>query len=134
MKYLVTLVLWSLVLVPSIVQAPESKQLLNQQPLNQQPDPIYKLIDKLANCESNNNPLVVNWEDNGSPSYGLLQFKERTFIHYTKRYNLMPKAEDNEILNNLFDGNYQRELAYRMLKEKAKNSVHWYNCSKQNHS
>jgi hypothetical protein len=73
------------------------------------------LIDKIAFCESSNNPEAVNWNDNGSPSWGLLQFKETTFQHFcVNKYNLP---------NDIMDGDIQRECADRMIR--AGLAYHW---------
>ena len=45
----------------------------------QRPDALDKWIDKLAFCESSNNPEAINRFDGGSPSYGYLQWKEDSF-------------------------------------------------------
>ncbi len=67
------------------------------------------IIDKLAGCESSNNPEAVNWNDNGSPSFGLLQFKSGTFQYYcVDKYNLP---------NDIMDGNIQRECCDKMISE-----------------
>ena len=85
-------------------------------------------IDKLVICESSGKETAVNWNDKGSPSYGLLQYKVGTFVFYAKRYNLFPYAETNEYFNFIYDGDIQRMLAKKMLQEDFDNWRHWTNC------
>jgi hypothetical protein len=67
------------------------------------------IIDKLARCESTNNPEAINWNDNGSPSYGLLQFKSGTFQEYcVSKYGLP---------DDIMDGEIQRECADYMIRD-----------------
>ena len=84
-------------------------------------------LEDLAMCESSNNPLAVNWHDHGSPSYGLLQFKEATFKSKVRQYNLLPEAEDSEIMNWIYDGQFQLKLARLILEEKNGWRA-WTNC------
>ena len=62
------------------------------------------LIEKLADCESTNNPEAINWNDNGSPSYGLLQFKAKTFQYYcVDKYGMIDDIMDPEIQKECCD-------------------------------
>ena len=87
-------------------------------------------IEKLIACESGGNESAVNNEDaliTGSPSVGVLQFQESTFVHYAKLYNLFPNAEENE-LENLWPGkDAQIKVATAMLEDGLYG--HWRNCS-----
>ena len=50
-------------------------------------------LQKLIHCESRGVPTAINPVDlDGTPSYGLLQFKPSTFTGYRKQYQL-PEAE-----------------------------------------
>ena len=88
------------------------------------------LIDKLAFCESGNNPNIINWEDNGSPSYGLFQYKKSTWIMGMKKYKLAPYAEDEELMNFIYDRDIQTELTKLILSE-PNGHKHWINCFKK---
>lgn len=73
------------------------------------------LIECLALKESSNNPDIINWNDCGSPSYGLLQFKEKTYQFFcVEKYGL-----PDDIMNP----DYQRECAEKMILEGKVN--HW---------
>lgn len=74
------------------------------------------LIDCLASKESSNNPDVINWNDCGSPSYGLLQFKKMTYIHFC--VNQYGFSEDD-----LMNPEVQRDCADIMIKNG--NLHHW---------
>jgi len=84
-------------------------------------------LDQLAWCESRNNPQAVNWNDGGSPSYGLFQFKEGTWKGYIRGYKLFRHAEDHELMNLIMDGPTQRIVARRMLQDGL--YYHWKVCS-----
>lgn len=72
-------------------------------------------IDRLADCESSGNPEAINWNDNGSPSFGLLQYKQRTFESIcVKRYSYR---------NDLMNEDIQRLCAGEMIKNGLQN--HW---------
>lgn len=50
-------------------------------------------LGKLEFCESKGNPKALNKKDrDGTPSYGLLQFKPSTFRYYAKRYKISGTA------------------------------------------
>lgn len=87
---------------------------------------LTKWLDRLATCESNGKSNAVHLHDgkDGTRSVGLLQFKDSTFINYSKRYKLGYKPED------IWDGHKQKEVALHMLKENKNNQLQWYICSK----
>src|SRR3990167_10694116 len=80
-------------------------------------------IDNLEFCESSSRPDVIREDDGGSRSVGILQFKDKTFMHFSKYYKLNYTSED------IYDPVKQRNLARLMLKDGRQN--HWYNCSKK---
>lgn len=82
------------------------------------PSDEIAVLEYLAMCESSNRPEVINPNDSGSPSYGLLQFKTDTWTWATKRYGY----EDFKIMN----GEHQKIVARAMLKEGR--WKHWRNC------
>lgn len=80
-------------------------------------------LDKLAQCESGGNSKALNANDGGSRSVGLLQFKDSTFIAYSRKYNLGYSSKD------IWDGEKQKHVALHMLLDNIKNQNQWYNCS-----
>lgn len=91
-------------------------------------DKLGALIEQLAICESGGLATALNPQDGGSRSVGVLQFKDQTFLHYAQRYTLFPNAEKEEILNFLWDADYQKLLARKMLEENPNNWTHWRIC------
>ena len=61
-------------------------------------------LEKRENCSS-----TGTW-DSSSWSYGAMCFKFNTFRHYVRQYELLPDAEDNELMNWIGDADFQREL------------------------
>lgn len=125
------LIIWLLVLLATSLLLRVSREWVYEPEKVEQQDKLGMLIDQLAMCESGGLATAINPFDGGSHSRGILQFKDSTFIQYAKRYNLFPNAEDDEILNFIFDGDYQKKLARLMLDENINNWRHWVNCSKK---
>ena len=65
--------------------------------------PIPDELKQLAKCESGLNPQAVNWNDHGSPSYGLFQWKEDSFWRYNEKYKVLPNLERAEVRNVIMD-------------------------------
>lgn len=84
---------------------------------------IVQMIDKLAMCESGDRADALNPSDGGSRSVGRLQFKDSTFAHYSKRYGLT---------GDIWNGEDQTYLAYKMIEEDYNNLHHWEQCSTKN--
>ena len=125
-------------LVPRPVEAIELNELIELQPpkdaLQQwlektQDKEKYEILKELARCESNFLVTAVNWDDGGSPSYGLLQIKQKTFEFYNSRYGFYPNIEYDEIINVIYDPDSQIELAARVLDEPL-GWRNWLNCLK----
>lgn len=73
-------------------------------------------LEALIQCESNGRPEAVNPKDrDGTPSYGLLQFKPSTFAFFSKAYG---------IEGELMDPEAQKAIVIRMMDDK---SVLWEN-------
>lgn len=73
-------------------------------------------LGQLINCESAGNPGAINPLDrDGTPSYGLLQFKPSTFHGYRKQYGL----EEAELM----DPEAQKETVRHMMQDPG---VNWY--------
>ena len=91
---------------------------------------IEKTLDRLSRCESNNRDDIKILDSNKKYSYGRFMYQEETFKGFVKEYKLLPEAEDLEIMNFIYDGEFQRELTGMMLTKDRENWRHWYNCLK----
>ena len=87
-----------------------------------------EFVDKLAMCESGKRDDIRIVDSNGLYSYGRFQYQRATFISKVKQYGLMPNAEDEEIMNNIYDKNIQTKLTIQILKEKF-GYRNWLNCT-----
>ena len=125
------LIIWLLILLATSLLIRASREWVYEPEVKVEAkiDTLSPLIDKLAMCESGGDPEALNPEDGGSRSSGVLQFKDSTFLHYAKRYEMFPYAEDAEIINFLTDPDQQKKMATLMLKENPENWRHWVNCS-----
>lgn len=73
-----------------------------------------KWLAALVQCESGGNPKAINPKDrDGTPSYGLLQFKPSTFRAFAKAYG---------ITGVLMNADAQRAIVRKMMNDK---SVNW---------
>jgi len=84
-----------------------------------QKDSLDLWLDKLAFCESSNNPLAVNPKDkDGRPKYGLFQFDIETWKMYIKRYNLFNHQdwEDADYWNSIYSRDHQEIVIREMMK------------------
>ena len=88
---------------------------------------ITPIMEGLAKCESGNNPKAINWNDGGSPSFGLYQFKRGTWVGSVRELSLFPDAEDAELQNLILDRNAQ-ELVVSKLTEDPDKWWLWKNC------
>lgn len=91
-------------------------------------DDVDRLIDQLAYCESRNDEKAINPRDPVTASLGLLQFKTDTFWRYNEIYKILPDLERTEVNNIIFDGETQRKLAKKIIKDGGWRN--WYNCLK----
>lgn len=67
-------------------------------------------IDRLRQCESGGRPGAINEIDlDGTPSFGLFQFKPSTFIHFAARYG---------VEGELMDPVAQRSIVEQMVLER----------------
>ena len=91
-------------------------------------DNLTQWIDKLEKKECRNCPVGFSKIDNnGLRSYGCLQFQLPTFKqYYTKYYpEVVKNMEEEDWLNQIYDCDIQKELTYKMLKDKWGNWTHW---------
>jgi hypothetical protein len=109
---IVITVLAVLVLTPSTASYVVSDETIQKTDLQQKRE---DWLAKLEMCESSGNPKAVNPRDlDGTPSYGLLQFKPSTFEMYSKRYS---------IEGELMDPEAQRALVRAMMDDER---VRWH--------
>lgn len=80
-------------------------------------------IQRLIKCESGGNPRALNADDGGSRSVGILQFKDKTFMHFSKVYEL------SNIPQDIWRAENQIELVRKMLNDGLEN--HWANCTRK---
>ena len=99
----------------------------------QRPDALDKWIDKLAFCESSNNPEVINRFDGGSPSYGYIQWKEDSFWRYNNVFKVLPDLERGEVMNVIKCKDTQIELARRVIltEHSGRGWRNWWNCARR---
>lgn len=108
-----------LVLTPSTVSYEVSGETIQGPTLeavSRQTPEREEWLAKLEMCESSGRPEAVNPNDlDGTPSYGLLQFKPSTFELFQKKY---------EIEGELMDPDAQRAIVRKMMDDP---SVRWEN-------
>lgn len=74
-------------------------------------------LSKLEYCESTDNPRAINPRDrDGTPSYGLLQFKPSTFALYARAYGMASTTD-------FMDPAAQAAIVIRMMDDP---SVDWH--------
>jgi len=88
-----------------------------------QEDSLQLWIDKLAKAERCPAKGII--DSNHKMSYGCLCFQKETFIRQTRLY-LMPHATNEEILSKIGNCQFQKKLAYEMIKARPSNTKHWY--------
>lgn len=87
---------------------------------------LWQWIEKLEEYECKGCPPNFKLIDrNGKFSYSCLQFQERTFRHYIRKYNLIPYAEENEVLNFIYDCDLQKFLAYLIIEDNPNKYIYW---------
>jgi hypothetical protein len=82
-------------------------------------------IEALAVAESGNRGWIVHQESDGRNYYGCLQFSEKTFRHFAKKYRLVQANEPEVFMNFIYDCSLQKRLAARMIRENPENWKHW---------
>jgi len=100
----------------------------------QKGDALDSWINRLARNENcyvgiKDGELVGTW-DNGSYSYGALCYKRGTFIMFVRKFNLLPEATDDEIMNQIGDVRFQKQLTRLVMEDSWNNWSHWYNNTK----
>ncbi|MBI5220879.1 MAG: hypothetical protein HY978_03550 [Candidatus Liptonbacteria bacterium] len=91
-----------------------------------QPDALDVWLERLAELESHGKAQLKIVDHNGWHSYSCLQFQMPTFKEYVVKYNLLPEAEEPELENMIYDCDFQKQLAKKMLLDDPSNWQHWY--------
>jgi len=89
--------------------------------------PLTGWLNALSFAESGNRPWIVHQDRDGRDYYGCLQFREKTFRFFVKKFNLAPNAEAPEVMALIFDCAFQKRLAARMIHDNPDNWKHWRN-------
>lgn len=88
-------------------------------------------IERLAKHESQNISTIKRLDKNGRYSYGCLQFQQITFVSQVKRYGLASiEASDADVMRMIYDCEFQKCLASRMIIDCWRNYQHWWNAVK----
>lgn len=102
--------------IAAVTTATTTEKEIPKKPAPQKPSSQEAWLLKLILCESSGNPGAINPIDrDGTPSYGLLQFKPSTFELFSKAYG---------IEGELMDPEAQKAIVRRMMRDP---SVKWEN-------
>lgn len=82
-------------------------------------------LGKLATAESGNRANIKVLDVNGRYSYGCLQFQMATFKSYSQRYGLADPATVTSWDALIYNCDFQKQVAKRMIQEKPGNWRHW---------
>lgn len=88
---------------------------------------LRQWINILVQQESSGRTNIKILDNNHKYSYGCLQFQKQTFVGYAKSLNMLPETEDNEIENFIYDCEYAKLLAEKMIENNYDNWKHWKN-------
>jgi len=105
--------------------APDISPNKEQPPRNEE---LLNWIDKLEEYECRNCPVGFKKVDkNGLFSYSCLQFQKETFVRNLKKF--YPETYENlevgEWQNLIYDCDFQKELAYKMIESDKDLAWHW---------
>lgn len=64
-------------------------------------------------------------DTNNKKSYGTFCYQEYTFLMFVRKYNLLPQAEDREVLNFIGDKEFQLLLTKKVFDDDLDNWIHW---------
>lgn len=108
-------------LVPQVAATEVSYKRIPWDAVHVKPLPVTQRqaawLDRLVQCESHGDPKAVNPKDrDGTPSYGLLQFKPSTFAMFSKAYGMASTTD-------YMDPIAQRLIVMRMMRDP---SVRWH--------
>ncbi len=100
---------------------------IHVQEVRQQEVVLDYFVDRLAMCESENRENIKILDSNDKYSYGIVQFQEDTWKNALRKYGYFPEAEDSELINHIYDGELQKEVAKKMIQDGG--WKHWKNCA-----
>lgn len=83
---------------------------------------ITHQMELLAACESSNREYIINWDDGGSPSFGLYQIKIQTARWWNEKYELGFHIDEESIMQHTV----QHKLTYTALKN---GMAHHWSCA-----
>jgi hypothetical protein len=119
---ILALVILPLINVPVVYKA-EPQPLLEPVVLTNYDIELTQWVEKLAKCESSNNPKAVNQFDGGSASLGYVQYKKTTWAMYNKKFNL-PYTEEQ-----IWDKEAQIAVTKEIITNEPNGYKNWYNCT-----
>ena len=82
-------------------------------------------LDALAVAESGNRRWLVHRDRDGQLYYGCLQFHEKTFQAYVRKFHLLPKGSRSETMSRIYDCAFQKRLAALMIRDDPRSWRHW---------
>lgn len=89
-------------------------------------DPMAVYIDKLQKYECRDCPAEYDRVDsNGELSYSCMQFQLPTFKEQVAKYDMLPDIEPHEIMNFIYDCEFQKKLVRKMIENDPKYWRHW---------
>ena len=112
------------VLVSNLTDNPKAINIEPAIRIEQPKDELDIWLDKLSKME--NCPAEGILDTNKKMSYGCLCYQKTTFFVYTKLYNLLPEAEDQEYMNMIGDCDFQKVLARKMIEDNYNSWTHWW--------
>ena len=90
------------------------------------PDAMDIWLQKLIHKESEGREHIKILDHNNQYSYGCLQFQMATFRSYVRKYKLLSNTEDAELENMIYDCEFQKTLARKMIEDDYSNWRNWY--------
>jgi len=94
-------------------------------PASSKPLTLAKWLEALARVESGNRAWIVHQDRDGRYYYGCLQFRETTFRFYVEKFDLAPVADEDDVMELIYDCSFQKSLAARMIRDNPENWKHW---------
>jgi len=90
------------------------------------PATLQVWLDALAKAESGNRQFLIHRDRDGQLYYGCLQFQERTFRVYARKFHLIPQGTSHsETMRRIYDCAFQKQLAALMIRDDPRNWKHW---------
>jgi len=91
-------------------------------------NPLENWLNELEKYECNDCPVdYKRIDNNGLYSYGCLQFQKNTFMINLKKFypETYKSIEKDEWQNLVYDCQFQKDLAYRMIYHDSTEWHHW---------